>query len=114
MKRLLFILVCLCTYAIAFAQNITVSGTVTASDGGDALIGVTVKSVKGKEAAVTDFDGRYTIKTQVGQKLIFSYIGYREYTVTVKGALLNVVMQPDNSNLDEVVVVATDKLSALP
>lgn len=105
MKRLLFILVCLCTYAIAFAQNITVSGTVTASDGGDALIGVTVKSVKGKEAAVTDFDGRYTIKTQVGQKLVFSYIGYREYTVTVKGALLNVVMQPDNSNLDEVVVV---------
>ena len=55
MKRLLFILVCLCTYAIAFAQNITVSGTVTASDGGDALIGVTVKSVKGKEAAVTDW-----------------------------------------------------------
>ena len=49
MKRLLFILVCLCTYAIAFAQNITVSGTVTASDGGDALIGVTVKSVRSEE-----------------------------------------------------------------
>lgn len=106
MKQLVFsILVCLFTYNLAVAQTVSVSGKVTAADGGEELIGVSIKRAGGKTVATTDGFGTFRLKADVGTKLTFSYIGYREQTVTVKGASLNVVLQPDNSNLDEVVVV---------
>ena len=94
---------CLCTYAFMMAQ--TVSGVVTGSDDGEPLIGVTVK-VKGTQtAAVTDLDGRYTIAANNGTHLLFSYVGYAEREMVVRGATLDVQLQPDANGLDEVVVV---------
>ncbi len=103
MKRYLLLLMCLCTYAFMMAQ--TVSGVVTGSDDGEPLIGVTVK-VKGTQtAAVTDLDGRYTIAANNGTHLLFSYVGYAEREMVVRGATLDVQLQPDANGLDEVVVV---------
>ena len=83
----------------------TVSGVVTGSDDGEPLIGVTVK-VKGTQtAAVTDIDGRYTIAANNGTHLLFSYVGYAEREMVVRGATLDVQLQPDANGLDEVVVV---------
>jgi TonB-linked SusC/RagA family outer membrane protein len=83
----------------------TVSGVVTGSDDGEPLIGVTVK-VKGTQtAAVTDLDGRYTIAANNGTHLLFSYVGYAEREMVVRGATLDVQLQPDANGLDEVVVV---------
>jgi len=83
----------------------TVSGVVTSSDDGEPLIGVTVK-VKGTQtAAVTDIDGRYTIAANNGTHLLFSYVGYTEREMVVRGATLDVTLQPDANGLDEVVVV---------
>ena len=94
---------CLCTYTVMMAQ--TVSGVVSSSDDGEPLIGVTVK-VKGTQtAAVTNIDGHYSISANAGDHLLFSYVGYVEREMVVRGATLNVEMSPDANGLDEVVVV---------
>ena len=60
---------------VSFAQEKTVSGTV--SDNTGSLPGVTV-IVKGTSTgAETDFDGKYSIKTKSGDVLVFNYLGYK-------------------------------------
>lgn len=84
----------------------TVSGTVL-SDEGDPLIGVTVL-VKGTTlGTVTDFDGKYTIELEDGNRtLVFSYTGYRTQEVAVNGrTTIDLTLQVDVAALEEVVVV---------
>lgn len=56
------------------AQERTVSGTVTSSEDGTALPGVTVV-VKGTTKGVnTDADGKYKISLANGAQLVFSFV----------------------------------------
>lgn len=90
----------------AFAQNITVKGTVT--DGqGESLIGVSIKVVGTGTGAVTDFDGNYTLNNVASNaNLEVSYVGMKTQTIPVNGrTLINVVISDDSELLDEVVVV---------
>ncbi|MFD0993222.1 SusC/RagA family TonB-linked outer membrane protein [Tenacibaculum geojense] len=86
------------------AQEKTVSGTV--SDVAGPLPGVSV-IVKGTTKGVeSDFDGRYTIKTQVGATLVFSFVGMQTTEVVVtESNVINVELKEDSNVLDEVVVV---------
>ena len=59
---------------ISFAQEKTVSGTVSDSSG--SLPGVTVVIKGTSTGAQTDFDGKYSIKASAGDILVFSYLGY--------------------------------------
>ena len=91
---------------ISFAQQQTITGTVTDEDGLP-LPGVNIV-VKGTSTGVqTDFDGNYSIETTVGETLVFSFIGLEtaEYVVN-NNDRLDVVMEPDAAQLDEVVVTA--------
>ena len=88
---------------LAFAQN-RVTGVVTDKQG-EPLIGVTVKEVGTQNAAVTDIDGRYSLNVERGKSIQFSYIGYVVQTLRVAGNQLNVVLDEDNTQLNEVVVV---------
>ncbi len=84
----------------------TVSGTVTDKKTGEPMIGVTISVKNGSEKAITDFDGNFTIKGSVGATLIFSYIGYLDHEVVVKGtAPMKVTMSEDDKVLEEVVIV---------
>ena len=86
------------------AQKITVKGTVSAADG--PIIGATVKVKGAQTAAVTDFDGKYTIQAAPNATLQFSYIGYVAKEVNVGGkTLIDVTLEEDNNMLSEVVVV---------
>lgn len=88
----------------AFAQSLTVKGTVKDAKG-EAVIGASVVE-KGnvKHAAITDFDGKFTLKTSAGKQLVVSYIGM--VTQTVKAAAtLNITMKDDEAALEEVVVI---------
>ena len=70
------------------------------------LIGATVAFSGKTGGTVTDMDGKFTLKVKVGDKLTFSYIGYRTKTMTFKGQNnITVRLEPDNKLLDEVVVV---------
>lgn len=89
-----------------FAQEHTITGLVT-DDGGEAIIGATVK-VKGQSnGTITDLDGKYTIvMPENNQSLIFSYIGYLTQEVkTDNRKMVNVTLKEDVKTLDEVVVV---------
>ena len=82
-----------------------VTGTV--KDAGDVLIGVTVK-VKGTTiAAVTNIDGKFTIKVPSPQSvLVFTYLGYDTQEIVVGNQTqLSVTMSSKNKSLNEVVVV---------
>ena len=55
----------------------------------------------------TDFDGFYSINAPVGSELVFSYLGYRNMSVSVtKAGTYNVALEEDSARLDEVVVTA--------
>jgi TonB-dependent starch-binding outer membrane protein SusC len=87
---------------LAFAQEKTVSGTVTGSDGMP-LPGVVVQ-VEGTSVPVviTDVDGKFTITASVGQKLSFTYVSTQpvvvvvdsknEYSVTMQDEVLEEVV----------------------
>ncbi|KQR71994.1 SusC/RagA family TonB-linked outer membrane protein [Pedobacter sp. Leaf176] len=91
--------------AQAFAQQITVTGKVTSSDG--PIPGVSIR-VKGTTiVAQTTGDGNYSIKALRTDVLQFSYIGYKGQEKAVNGnAILNVTLTTDASDLEEVVVTA--------
>ncbi len=91
---------------ITFAQERTITGTVT-DDTGMPLPGVNVL-VKGTTRGVqTDFDGNYSINADLGEVLVFSYLGMKttEYTIA-ENTVIDVVLQPDAAQLEEVVVTA--------
>ena len=84
----------------------TVTGIVL-DDRGDPVIGASV-SVKGeKTGAVTDIDGKFTIRTEGNAVLVVSYIGFEQQTVSVTNKnTIRVVLVPNTSELNEVVVTA--------
>lgn len=90
----------------AYAQNVTVKGTVTDING-EPVIGAGV-IVKGTNNGVaTDADGQYTISVPRNATLRFTGLNYKEQEVPVNGrALINVVLQDSQLTLDQAVVTA--------
>jgi TonB-linked SusC/RagA family outer membrane protein len=89
----------------AYGQSQKIEGKVT-DDVGQPLPGATVIIVGTSQGAVTDFDGAFTLKASPGDKLNFSFIGFKSQTITVgKQLVVNVQMVADTEGLDEVVVV---------
>ncbi len=85
------------------AQSITISGTVS-DDTGLPLPGANV-IVKGTPTGTqTDFDGNYSINANIGQTLVYSYVGFETEEVAVRAHnIINVSMAP-SSTLEEVIV----------
>ena len=85
------------------AQTVTISGTVT-DDTQLPLPGANV-IIKGTSSGTqTDFDGRYTIEAQIGQILIYSYVGFDSKEVKIKKAGEINVSLSAAAALEEVVV----------
>ena len=105
LKRALGLVLLLCMLPIgAYAQKITVKGTVSAADG--PIIGATVKVKGAQGGVVTDFDGNYVIDAQSNSTLVFSYVGFTSQEVKVGGKrTINVTLTEDETLLNEVVVV---------
>ena len=59
---------------VSFAQEKTISGTVTDQDGLP-LPGVNIVVEGTTNGTQTDFDGNYSISASEGQSLLFTYIG---------------------------------------
>ncbi|MDQ7949013.1 MAG: TonB-dependent receptor [Pedobacter sp.] len=106
-KNLLMLFLATFLIAIqAMAQEITVTGKVTAVEDGQPIPGATIK-VKGGTAAVqTETNGRYAIKAKQGDVLQFIYLGMTTQEQTVgSSTTINVALSSSNQNLGEVVVV---------
>ncbi len=91
---------------LSFAQDKTISGTVT-DQNGLPLPGVNIVVEGTTTGTQTDFDGNYSINGSVGQSLLFSYIGQKDVRRTIGAEnTVNVQMEEDAQALEEVVVTA--------
>ncbi len=85
----------------------TVKGKVL-NEKGEPLIGVTIKVKNQSIGITTDIDGFYSLDLTDDKDivLVFSYIGYIPLEIRVEDrTLLDVILQPDNTILDELVIV---------
>lgn len=111
MKKKLFVTFTLILTLLGsvFAQQRTVTGTVTAVSDGLPLPGVTVVVKEaGTVGTVTDVDGEYSIQIPAGaENLVFSFIGMEPMTVRIGTSnIVNVALETSTESLDEVVVTA--------
>lgn len=91
---------------LSFAQQKTITGTVTDQDGLP-LPGVNIVVEGTTTGTQTDFDGNYSINGSAGQSLLFTYIGQKTERRTIgAGNSVNVQLQEDAQALEEVVVTA--------
>ncbi len=91
---------------ISYAQDKTITGTVTDGDGLP-LPGVNIVVEGTSTGTQTDFDGNYAISASEGQTLLFTYIGQRPATRTVgASSVINIQMEADTQALEEVIVTA--------
>lgn len=103
LKWILVPLLLLC-FSFSFAQEKTVSGTVT-DQNSMPLPGVSVIIVGTTNGTQTDFDGNYSISVNEGQTLQFSYLGQATIEQIVgTSATINVQMEQDAEALEEVIV----------
>ena len=90
---------------MSFAQEKTVTGTVT--DGsGMPLPGVNVIVQDTNRGTQTDFDGAFSISVSEGEVLVLSYLGFETAEFVVgASSTIDVIMTEDAAELDEVVIV---------
>jgi TonB-linked SusC/RagA family outer membrane protein len=93
---------------LTFAQEKTISGTVT-DNTGLPLPGVNIIIKGTTNGTQSDFDGNYTVQANTGQTLSFSYVGFKpsEIAVTASSSTINLSMEEDAAQLEEVVVTAS-------
>ena len=108
-----FLMTCIlllsCSMNMRAQNTIVVTGVVT-----DALkeplvgVNVSIKDAPGL-GAITDMDGKYKIKMEPYQRLIYSYIGFDKVEVLIKEQrVVNVTLKESAaSSLDEVVITGT-------
>ena len=87
----------------AVQQSKAVKGNVI-DENGEPMIGVTVKVVGTTGGAITDLEGNFTVSGAQGQKLQFTYTGYKTLTLQATPNM-QVRMEPDAQGLEEVVVI---------
>jgi TonB-linked SusC/RagA family outer membrane protein len=107
MKKIIIIVIFLHAFLLAFSQSITLKGVVTSSDG-DQLIGASVLIVGTSVGTVTNINGEFEIQAKAGDKIRFSYVGYKSQEIVVKPnqVSLNIQLVPNQlTDLNEVVVV---------
>lgn len=101
-KLILSLFFILLSYLSLSAQNITVSGTVTAAYDSEPIPGVAVIVVDSSIYTITDYDGHYTITCPSNAKLTFIAIGFRTVTENVQGrSIIDVCMELDNGFLED-------------
>lgn len=105
--RQIILVIMLASMTTLSAQDLrTITGSVV-DEQDEPLIGATVKLVENiKSAAVTDIDGKFTIKAATGNSLEVSYVGYKNQKVRITGQSDYVIkLVPSDQLLSEVVVV---------
>ncbi|HFG0472116.1 vWA domain-containing protein [Flavobacterium psychrophilum] len=86
-----------------FGQDKTITGIV--ADASGPMPGVNVMVKETKKGTSTDFAGSYKIQANVGQTLVYSFIGMNDETRVVgTSTVINVSMKDNNQKLQEVVV----------
>jgi TonB-linked SusC/RagA family outer membrane protein len=88
-----------------FAQNITVTGTVT-DEANTPMVSVTVLEKGTTNGTLTDADGNYSLVVDRDASLVFSFIGMQTVEMAVSGQeVVNLQMMTSTAKLDDIVVI---------
>ncbi len=108
-KKFLLTLLCAVLSAnMAFAQNASVQGTVV-DENGEPVIGASVFIKGTKTGAVTDIDGKFSLKSSAGKTLVITYVGYEKSEAKAKDGM-QIQLVPTSHALGEVVVTGMQKM----
>ncbi|MCG6186078.1 SusC/RagA family TonB-linked outer membrane protein [Maribellus maritimus] len=94
--------------SMANAQTKVLTGTVTSSEDGTPIPGVSV-AVKGTTlGTITNIDGEYSLQVpEDAQTLVASFVGMKKQEIPIgSSTTIDIVMEPDVFGIDEVVVTA--------
>jgi TonB-linked SusC/RagA family outer membrane protein len=110
MKRILLLIVLLigfCTQNL-WAQDRTISGTVSAESDGTGLPGASVRVKGTSQGTITDLDGKFTLKISADAKALeISFVGMTKEEVAITSeSVYNVALKAETRGLEEVVVTA--------
>jgi TonB-linked SusC/RagA family outer membrane protein len=105
-KLLLLTIFSFVTVAL-FAQEVTISGTVTNKENNDPLEGVSVKVKNSATGTTTKKDGTFTIKVPSSESiLVFSYVGFGSFERKAGASgVISIQLERGNDRLEEVVVI---------
>ena len=107
MRPIQLIVFCLCMCSLNLYAQVSVTGTVNDYTG-ESLPGVSILAKDGNRTfgTTSDIYGRYEIRVNQGAILEFSFIGFAIQKVKVgTNHTINIVLEPENKILDEVVVI---------
>jgi TonB-dependent starch-binding outer membrane protein SusC len=105
MRRLLFLLSLLLPAIISFAQQNTVTGTVTAKSDKTPLAGVSVQSKN--RTVLTDAAGKFSIEAAPGDDLMLTSVGRKPVTLKVTANHLSFAVEMEEGVKEEDVVIVT-------
>ncbi|MBU1099324.1 MAG: SusC/RagA family TonB-linked outer membrane protein [Bacteroidetes bacterium] len=103
---IIFVFLMMQAGSLLLAQEREISGKVTSSEDGSALVYANVLEEGTVNGTTTDSNGEFTIKVQSGAVLVISYIGFVKEEVTITNqTYLNIVLQVDVQQYEDVEVV---------
>ena len=103
-KTLIFTLLAVMLSGAAFAQKNIISGQVIDMSG-KPLVGVTVMVEDSAVGTSTNRNGEFSIVAKPSDKLVFSYLGYADYTVPVGNQSRIIATLKDDAQVIEDIVV---------
>ncbi len=110
MKKLTVFLACLVLVGITYAQaqTVRITGTVTGSEDGMPIPGVSVVVKGTTSGAATNVDGKYELNVASNAEfLIFSAVGFKTQEVAIGGrSLIDIVLVSESVQFEELVVTA--------
>lgn len=91
-----------------FAQKITVFGIISDSEQ-IPVVGASILDLNTNTGAISDLDGNFIIETEIGNKILISYLGFQDKEIIVQNESqnLNLVLDEDVNTLNQVVVSAS-------
>lgn len=105
-RKLLSILLFLLITISAFGETILVNGRIYDHETGQPLVGASILIKETNANTISSADGSYQIRAEVGQTLVFAYVGLvsQEIKVSSNNRQIDVELAVDNRQLTEVVI----------
>ena len=105
MRRLIFLLSFLLLGIFSFAQQKTITGTVTGKTDRAPLAGVSVQSKN--KTVLTDASGKFSIEVSSGEDLTFTYVGMKPVTIKITSSVQSITVEMEEGVKvgEEVIVV---------
>lgn len=106
MKKILLAGCCMLMAVSLYAQQRTVTGTVTDGSDGNPLPGVSILVKGTSQGTASDASGNFSIDASSENVLVFTFIGYESQEINVgERSAVNISMAPATETLGEVVVI---------